>query len=82
MSFRTRNVETIISKEEEIFKRIGMEKIGYEGYEPNMMNGGTVWYMAKFPNEDYIYTISFISWFGHIRMDYMRLLNPKTSIID
>jgi hypothetical protein len=78
MSFRTRNVKSILDKEKELFDRIGMIKVGYEGFVPDTIFGGEVWYIASFPDKlDEKYTISFVSWFGEIRLYAMRWLNPK-----
>lgn len=76
MNLFTRNVKYIISKEKELFERVGMEKIGYEGYNPNPFNGGEVWYIGKFPNENVYYTLRFTSWFGHIKLSYMNNITP------
>ena len=66
------------TEEKELFKRVGMDKIGYEGFIPTILNGGQVYYIAIFPSDPKtIYTIRFVSWFGHIQMDYQRILNPK-----
>ena len=75
--FRYRNADFILANEEALFKRLGMEKVGFEGVEPKFFTGGAVWYVAKFPGQEYLYTISFESWWGTIRQTSERIINPK-----
>lgn len=78
MSFRTRNVKKILEEESNIFSRLGMVKQGYEGFEPTLLTGGKVWYIAYFPQTpNELHTLAFESWFGNIRQTYQRFLNPK-----
>lgn len=75
---RIRNVDYILSREAELFRRIGMLKIGYEGFQPTLITGGEVWYLGAFLHDTTeIYTICFESWFGQINLTYQRFLNRK-----
>jgi hypothetical protein len=79
MSIRTRNVDKILEQENELFSRIGMVKVGYEGFVPTLLTGGEVWYIACFPHlPNQVYTIRFESWFGNIALTYQKWVNPNS----